>query len=1778
MLGGRNFFKTSIHCFNMSSKDTPCVDSPECAAAPVSAVAPVPKLKRSLTTALFVTLAALLAFPSAPKLLACEDDAEEDQDDEDEDDEGEKGKEEEKKEDEGDKGKEEEKKEDEGDKGDGDDDEEEDCDDYSEGENPLTVHDGNVKRRARDLHVGGAATNGLTFMRHHNTRLRVGKESFGLGGGWRHSWQYDLTDYPSTATTPRGLEFTRPDGFRRSFYYSDGQWIAAEGSEVLVETATGFEITTRKNHRLVFAKKRNKVGVQRAERYDMEALHEATGRIVRLSYDDNGLVQKIEDDEGRSLQLKYTEITFQQNFRRKLGQLSGTGPVFTVDVPASMRKEPLRYVRLRQPDGAGLPVAGLSVFAPGSSQTLRGKPIGSMADVAQGFDQDDASVASPSKDVVNWLGLEFTENTSIAQAVIVSPVATAAQLQGALLEGYVLESKTKPVLTEVIGSDGQSVRYTYDLVNDPVFGGQSPALVTAEYEGGTKAQYQYQLVVEGAKPMLVEAYDPRNPERAKRIRYQFYKDRFDKVGTIHSEINPLTNSTFATLVFDPKDPTKRTVRYADMREVHYKLAGPTDPLFVERTDSLGRKITREYDGKRRLKSSADTRGRKMEFTRDEKGRIVEQRRNGKLEKRIVRDEQGRIKSKIDRHGRETNYERDHKGRLTRADQVEGKARKLVRDERGRVIRRETTSGKVYDYTRNQRGLVTKVRDNRNRELHVSYDARDQVSSIVDPTGRKFEVTRDGQGRITRLKYPDGRERTREYNEVGQVVARTDTQGNTTRYQYDFRGRKTRVEKPTGEVTTYDYATLPGLPESCGCESLTDGASTVVDANGRHTSSLFDSEGRLLARTNALGTGAQSTDTFTYDEKNNLTSRRDALGRTWRYTYDAHGHRTSEVDPLGRVTAYEYDENDQLIAVTLPNGGVTQYAYNRRGLRTKVLDAEGNLTRTTYNRDGQITSVRDALGNVTRYSYTLDLLTATDFADDTRETREYDALNRLSKLTTREGLVRTYTYNLAGQVLTETTLHAGLTSTITHTYNTKGFRTSTTDALGRTTTWAHNRYGQITSTTLPDGTITRRSYDGRARVVSETNELGAVTRYTYDAAGNLATLTDARGSSYAFTHDGQGRKTAMIYPDGSRETWTYNLIGQTVTYTNRAGHVKTIAYTAAAQPVRETWTPEGAAPSVQYSYDDAARLSVLDNGMARLSYTYDLLNRITAETMDVSRSLPAVAPATVQYRYDALGRKSALHYPEGNFKVRYGYDLSNRMITVDTKGGGGAPLAAFSYDALGRRTRLMRENGVETTYAYDLANQLTDIDHSVRGQELAASHYTLDKRGRRTQQVREDGIAETYAYNAASEVTGVDYGTSSPPASGPSPLRSESFAYDPVGNRTEVARMFSNASSSTETYRANSLNQYSKIDYSLPATRYSLVPQHDLNGNLIDDGQRAYRYDAQNRLIAVEPAMGLAPFITDVRAEFTYDARNRCVVRKYYTRKANGRWVLNEADSRVLTYDIAWNLLHETRLDGVRMGRYVHGNRVDEILLAQLADSDAKPKPNPKLNAVYALTDGLGSSMALTNDSGFVTQRYRYTAYGKPSILDPDYSLLAAISNYRFLFTDREWLARVELNDHRYRYYSPSLGRWTATDPIRFLGGLNLYPYVKGDVMNLVDFDGLYPVNRSPKPKKVCTVKRKPCWEERGFTSVSACADARKEEMPWLYSYWGLCGAGRIIAGAGGAIGGAFVGGAAGMTGGPGGVGVGAGAGAAYGAEVGSGAMEELCDQAAEATCADSGCP
>ncbi|MFN7843312.1 MAG: RHS repeat domain-containing protein [Pirellula sp.] len=95
------------------------------------------------------------------------------------------------------------------------------------------------------------------------------------------------------------------------------------------------------------------------------------------------------------------------------------------------------------------------------------------------------------------------------------------------------------------------------------------------------------------------------------------------------------------------------------------------------------------------------------------------------------------------------------------------------------------------------------------------------------------------------------------------------------------------------------------------------------------------------------------------------------------------------------------------------------------------------------------------------------------------------------------------------------------------------------------------------------------------------------------------------------------------------------------------------------------------------------------------------------------------------------------------------------------------------------------------------------------------------------------------------------------------------------------------------------------------------------------------------------------------------------------------------------------------------------------------------------NQQYSIT-------AMTTSSGAVAERYAYTAYGQPTILNASGTVLtsSAVGN-RYTYTGREWDETLGLHHFRARWMSPLAGRFLGRDPIGYEDGLSQYAVYMG---------------------------------------------------------------------------------------------------------------------------------
>jgi RHS repeat-associated protein len=103
-------------------------------------------------------------------------------------------------------------------------------------------------------------------------------------------------------------------------------------------------------------------------------------------------------------------------------------------------------------------------------------------------------------------------------------------------------------------------------------------------------------------------------------------------------------------------------------------------------------------------------------------------------------------------------------------------------------------------------------------------------------------------------------------------------------------------------------------------------------------------------------------------------------------------------------------------------------------------------------------------------------------------------------------------------------------------------------------------------------------------------------------------------------------------------------------------------------------------------------------------------------------------------------------------------------------------------------------------------------------------------------------------------------------------------------------------------------------------------------------------------------------------------------------------------------------------------------------------------------STYFLADHLGSTVALTDATGAVTEQNSYDSFGNQTT--------AGFSS-RYQYTGREYDPLSGFYYYRARWYDANVGRFVSEDPIGFVGGdVNIYAYVKNNPAAFRDPSGL----------------------------------------------------------------------------------------------------------------------
>jgi RHS repeat-associated protein len=336
----------------------------------------------------------------------------------------------------------------------------------------------------------------------------------------------------------------------------------------------------------------------------------------------------------------------------------------------------------------------------------------------------------------------------------------------------------------------------------------------------------------------------------------------------------------------------------------------------------------------------------------------------------------------------------------------------------------------------------------------------------------------------------------------------------------------------------------------------------------------------------------------------------------------------------------------------------------------------------------------------------------------------------------------------------------------------------------------------------------------------------------------------------------------------------------------------------------------------------------------------------------------------------------------------------------------SPNGSITYvaDAAGRRSSVAVAGQPSVKYTFDNDNRMTQI-----AQGTSSIGFSYDDDSRRQNMTLPNGVTVGYSYDSASQLTGVKY------ALGSAMLGNLAYGYDLGGRRSSVGGSYA------RTGLPNSISS-ATFDASNQLTTWGTVTAtYDANGNLLNDGGNSYVWNARNQLASMNASA----------ESFQYDAFGRRVAKAILGTTTN------------FLYDGA-NTIQE--LSGSTPTANLITGNVDEYF--ERTDSVA---------AANFLTDGLGSTLALTDSSGNNLAQYTYDPYGNSTVVGSSTSALQ--------YTGRE-NDGIGLYYYRARYYSPVFQRFISEDPIGLRAGPNTYRYVSDSPISRVDPSGLWQITIS----------------------------------------------------------------------------------------------------------------
>gem|GEM_PF-2721151 len=571
------------------------------------------------------------------------------------------------------------------------------------------------------------------------------------------------------------------------------------------------------------------------------------------------------------------------------------------------------------------------------------------------------------------------------------------------------------------------------------------------------------------------------------------------------------------------------------------------------------------------------------------------------------------------------------------------------------------------------------------------------------------------------------------------------------------------------------------------------------------------------------------------------------------------------------------------------------------------------------------------------------------------------------------------------------------------------------------------------------TPTDNSYGGNWRV----------RKFHYDSLGRLLDSRNPESGLISYTYDANGNVTSKTSP--LQNTTVGSSATVTMTYYYDALNRLTLKY-----------INDGMSPWTHYNYDESSNSGInLQNYIGRLTssstnypqalnynqmiYDHDAMGR-TWKVWDCRAGMNSCPIA--QYGYNLDGSTAYIQNPVSGNVAWYSYDSAGRMTCVASGLGctgtkykfvgsfwpNGAPhegVVGVTGTYAGTSTSAYYNNRLQLYNLWAAAANASNIKNIYFGHNEGTSN---NGNVTWTENLRDENRSTSNYYDALNRLTASgkavwvanDCATNYYQNASLAKQWAQGFSYDAWGNLLAInTTQCSTPAFSSSANQANQLNAVTGM-------------QHDAAGNVMNDGNHAYVFDAENR-IATAAGTG-----------YQYDAAGIRV-----------RKVVPGTSTFTKDYWYGVNSAPLTETDGSQ-------NLTAEYIFFGGERVARRDFPSNTLH--YYFTDQIGSGSTITSATGVIEEESDFYPFGG----EREYTMNASVANH-FKYTGKERDPESGLDYFGARYYGSSMGRWLSPDwgekPMAIPyaqyddpQSLNLYGYVRNNPITHIDADGHWPTD------------------------------------------------------------------------------------------------------------------